>query len=313
MAYLVPRRHRGPGGVAGLDVALVATALRSTSAGTIDTSPLTSASADPSLSSASAGSATAAGKPSPTTGAPSASAPLQMMLAALDHTHALRVGAGSCSAGGATLATTVDGGKTWAKGEAKLRRIVRVRPTGNRAAFIIGADASCAAELRNTSDAGTTWTPAGSVALAWYRDPRSTGVVRAPGSLTSRPWGTSVVLDLAVLTTRTARVLCADGLLRSTTDSGSRWVTAGRADGAVALAVPAAKPADTYVARLGAPGCAGVQILRVRPQVVVSCVPGSVPWEPGQIAISLIDGGGWLAIGNATMRSADNLATWRTS
>ena len=298
-------------GLLALDVLLVATALRSTSAGAIDTSPLSSESVDPSLSPTSTGSVAPAAKPSPAPGAPSA--PLQVMLVALDNRHAWRGGAGSCSAGGATLATTVDGGKTWATSDAKLSRIVRVRPTGNRAAFIIGAEASCAAQLRNTSDAGTTWTPAGSVAQAWYRDPRSPRVVRAPGSLTSQPCGKSVVLDLAVLTSGSARVLCADGLLRTTTNSGSRWVTAGQVDGAVALAVPAVRQADTYVARLGAPGCAGVQILRVRPQDVISCVRASVPREPGQIAISLIDGGGWLAIGNATLRSADNLATWRTS
>ena len=86
-----------------------------------------------------------------------AKAPLQTMLVALDNQRAWRVSAGSCSAGGATLATVVDGAKTWAKRHASLRRIVRLRPADNQLAFIIGADSVCAAELKDTSDGGGTW------------------------------------------------------------------------------------------------------------------------------------------------------------
>jgi hypothetical protein len=235
------------------------------------------------------------------------------MLVALDNQVAWRVGAGSCSAGGATLATTGDGGKTWAKGNANLRRIVRVRPTDNRAAFIIGADAPCAAELKNTSNGGGNWSPSGSVVPAWFRDPKNPLVVWGPGSVTSQPCGPRVVLDLAVLTGGSAQVLCADGLVRSTTVNGSVWTDVGKVDGAVALAVATVNPALTYVARLGAPDCPGVQIWRVGQKTATSCVQASIPKDAGQIAISVIKGGGWLAVGTTTMRSIDDLVTWRTS
>jgi len=81
----------------------------------------------------------------------------------------------------------------------------------------------------------------------------------------------------------------------------------------VALAVPTLRQSETYVARLGAPACAGVQILRVRQQVVAACVRASLPRVQGQVAMSLIAGGGWLAIGSTTLRSTDDLATWRQS
>jgi len=301
-------------GLLVLDVTLVATALRSTSTSDIDTSPLSSAAAstEPTSTRATSAATTTPGSPR-TPSVVAAGAPLLTMLVALDNQHAWRVSTGSCSAGGAKLATTVDGGRTWSKGSAKLRRIVRVRLESSQKAFVIGADASCAATIKNTSDAGSTWTPGGSVALAWYRDPGNPLVVRAPGSARFQPCGERAVLDLAVLAAGSARVLCADGRVRSTTDNGSTWTSIGNVDGAVALAVPTLRQSETYVARLGAPACAGVQILRVRQQVVAACVRASLPRVQGQVAMSLIAGGGWLAIGSTTLRSTDDLATWRQS
>lgn len=295
-----------------LDIALVGTALRSTHSAEIDTSPV-------SPSSAPGGSAESPGSPSSSPGSPSstgsvtvAKAPLQTMIMALDAQRAWRVVAGSCSGGGAALATTADGGKTWTKGSTTLRRIVRLRPSDNRTAFVIGANVTCAAELRDTIDGGGTWTSAGT-AGAWFRDPKMSTVVRAPRASASQPCGKGAVLDLAVLATASARVLCADGLVRSTANNGVLWTDVARVDGAVALAVPTVRSAESYVARLGAPDCAGVQILRVQPRVATSCVETSIPLVPGQIAMSLIEGGGWLAVGTTTMRSTDNLLTWAVS
>ena len=298
-------------GLVALDVALVAVALRSTHASGIDTSPVSGASV--SIAPSSISTATAPMSPSSTASVAVVKAPLQRMLVALDSQRAWRVVAGSCSAGGATLATTADGGRTWVKRDAKLHRIVRLRPTDVQAAFVIGANSNCAAELKDTSDGGGTWTSAGDVKAAWFKDPKDPRVVHAPGPATSRPCGRRAVLDLSVLATESARVLCADGLVRSTTNDGSVWIDVGTVDGAVALAVPAVNPAETYVARLGAPDCAGVQIQQVNPRLATSCIPASLPKGPGQVALSLIKGGAWLAVGNTTILSTDGLVTWRVA
>jgi hypothetical protein len=287
-----------------LDIPLVGMALRSTHTSGIDTSPVSSAPA-------SVDSTTAPASPSPTASLIAAKAPLQIMLVALDNQQAWRASAGSCSAGGASMATTVDGGKTWAKRNANLSRIVRVQPSDIRAAFVIGANSSCAAELKDTSDGGGSWIGGGYVGAAWFRDPSNPMVVRAPGPSSSQPCSSHAVLDLAVLKGGSARVLCADGLVRSTTDNGAVWSDVDTVDGAVALAVSTVNPAETYVARLGAQNCAGVQILRVRQLVVTACVKVTIPKDPGQIAMSLVKGGGWLAVGSRTMRSTDDLVTWR--
>jgi len=297
-----------------LDVVLVGMALR-----TNDT-PVTS-------TSTSAGSAGASVSPSPVssvaqssaatgtaTTAPAATvAPLQTLLVAIDTKRAWRITVGSCATGGAKVATTTDGGTTWTDAKAPLRTIVRVRPTDGQTAFVIGADSSCAAQLSSTSDGGRTWAANSAVGSAWFRDLKNPKAVRAPGPSTSEPCGQHDVLDLAVLSVGSARVLCANGLIRSTSDTGSSWTDSGRAVGAVALAVLAATPAQTYVAILGAPGCAGVEVRRVDQSAPTSCIATALPNAPGQIALSLVEGGGWLTVGDTTMRSTNKQVTWSVS
>jgi hypothetical protein len=188
-----------------------------------------------------------------------------------------------------------------------------VRPTDSKVAFVIGADSSCSAELKSTSDGGGTWASNSAVGSAWFRDLGNPKAVRAPGPSTSQPCGQHAVLDLAVVSVSSARVLCADGRVRSTTDTGSSWTDSGKVTGAVALAVLPTPPEQTYVARLNVPGCAGIEILRVDQSVASSCITTAVPKDAGQIALSLVDGGGWLAVGKETMRSTDGLATWHLS
>ena len=299
-------------GLVALDVVLVGLALRSNHSSGIDTSPVTSANPSPSTSSPSVTSSPAE-TVTATTAPATPAAPLRTVLVALDNQSAWRISVGSCAAGGATLATTTDGGKTWADAKAPLRTIVPVRPTDSKAAFVIGADSNCAAGIRSTTNGGGTWGSAGDVRGAWFRDPKNTKTVGAPGPSTSQPCGERAVLDLAVISTSSARVLCADGLVRSTTNAASSWTDSGTVTGAVALAVLPANPAQSYVARLGAPNCAGVQILRVGQSTGTACVQTALPKDPGQIALSLVNGGGWLAVANTTMRSTDALVTWSVS
>ena len=306
-------------GLVALNVVLVGWALRSN-----DTTPESSLSAPLDSTAASAGpsstpsvtpstTATATGTATTTTTTTAPAAPLQTILVALDNQRAWRIRVGSCADGGAKAATTTDGGTTWADAKAPLGTIVRVRPTDGQSAFVIGADTSCAAEFKSTTDGGATWGSDSAVGGAWFRDPKNPKVVRAPGASTSQPCAELAVLDLAVVSQSTARVLCADGLVRSTTNTGSSWTDSGEVTGAVALAATSADPAKAYVARLDVPDCAGIQVQRVDQSVATSCIQTAVPRDPGQIALSLVKGGGWLAVGDMTMRSTDGLVTWTAS
>jgi len=241
-----------------------------------------------------------------------ASAPVLITLVALDSQRAWRVDGGSCSTGGAILETTANGGRTWLEGNPHVRGVVRVVSDERRVWFVGGLTSRCVAELRITGDGGL-WERLDYEKRAWFRDSENPQAVWAPGPSASLPCGKRAVLDLAVLPPASARVLCDDGVVRSTTNTGSSWTDSGRAPGAVALAVGSANPAQTFVARVGIPRCAGVQILRVGQSSATSCVPTTVPEEPGHIALSVFKGGGWLAVGDKTMRSTDELVTWSTS
>jgi hypothetical protein len=303
-------------GLMALDVVLVGIALGSANTSGVDTSPLGRPSGRASSpKDLAAGpvvpSATPSGAPSTT---PALVAPLRIILVAVDNQRAWRANTGSCSTGGASLDTTADGGKTWVEGKAPpLRTVVRVQPADGRTAFVVGADSRCSARLTETSDAAGTWGAAGNVVGVWFRDPKNPRIVGTPGPATSQPCGTREVLDLAAVSAGSARVLCADGVVRSSRDTGASWTVSGTATGGVAIAVPAASPGQTYVARLHARGCPGIQILQVGERLATSCIRSSLPRTPGQIALSLVAGGGWVAVGDTTMRSTDDLVTWSVS
>ena len=304
-------------GLVALDVVLVGLALRPSHPSVKDTSPLSSASASVDSGDATASPSSTPSGTSSTTATVAVTtgpaAPLQTMLVAIDNQRAWRVRVGSCAAGGAKLVVTTDGGKTWADAKAPLRTIVRVRPTDGQAAFVIGADSSCAAEFKSTTNGGGTWGSGSAVGLAWFRDPKNPMAVKAP-------W----LVHLAAL-----RHACCpgpgcplgrhgSGAVRRRSapfDDGHRFVVdrlgQGHRSGGPGRAV--GQPGQTYVARLNAPDCEGVQILRVDKSVATSCIKTSVPKDPGQVALSLVDGGGWLAVGDTTMRSTDALVTWSVS
>ncbi len=118
------------------------------------------------------------------------------------------------------------------------------------------------------------------------------------------------MLDLAVISFSRARALCDGGLVVSTSDTGATWSSAGRVAGAVALAVPASSPSQTFVAAVGTSSCAGVTVRQLGTKETPSCARAGDLGRPGQVALSVVQGGGWLAVGSQTLRSTDSLATW---
>ncbi len=307
------RRLATPGLIAFvvLDIVLVGLALRSTSTPPPATGAVaTTSSASDTGSPSPTPSASATGSPTASATRPAAPEPLTTLIVGLSKAVAWRAEVGSCAKGGSSLAVTTDGGSTWASAGAPFPRIVRVRPDSSQSAFAVGGDSGCHAVFASTSNQGDGWSSGGPLDRAWYRDPAKPAVVHAPGPATSTPCGRRDVLDLAVISYSGARALCDGGLVVSTSDTGATWSDAGRVAGAVALAIQASSPSQTFVAAVGTSSCAGVTIRRLGKKATLSCARSSDLALPGQVALSVVNGGGWLAVGARTLRSTDSLATW---
>ena len=245
---------------------------------------------------------------------PAAGDAARVVVVGVDARHAWRFSRGSCSGVRSTLERTSDGGSTWQATSSPFATITRLKSTDAVSAFAVGANRSCKPRLRSTGDAGTSWGSSGSVAQTWYVDPKDPSAVGAPGAGTSHPCADGArVVDLAVIDAGSARALCADGSVHDTSSAGSSWERTGRLKGALAMAVPADQPGQTYVARAGGKDCAGVEVVRLGASAAsASCAApkgGAVDLPSAGVSLSLTSDGAWLAVGRRVLRSAD-LTTW---
>lgn len=209
---------------------------------------------------------------------------------------------------------TSDGGKTWTGRGVPAQVVMRVRPSSATGASIVSAGRDCQPGVRSTADGGATWSQATEVGATWFRDAKDAQVVHSLGARSGHPCDASPVLDLAPLTASGARVLCGDGSVRASDDSGASWKPVGVVPGALGLDSCFEKGAGTaYVLRI-AGGCAGLQVVRVGQTAaaaqVLGCVEVSGPMEPGTIALSVTGSDGWVGVGERTWRSQDSLRTW---
>ena len=301
-------------GTAGLalllvvDVVLVGTALRTTR------EPVTGGGGPVVATPAGAGDGAGAPGGSPTTSSsPRAEVvPLVVGLTVVNQTTAVRFATGTCADGGATMALTTDGGRSWKARTAPFEVLTRVRVRTNGSAFAVGADsgARCAARIRQAdSYSGSFGTPR-AVQDAWFRDPRSAGSIGLPTGHLGRPCGGDAVVDLSVVDAG-ALVLCADGRVLSSA-TGDRWKTRAMLDGA--LAVAQTNGGRVLVAAPHVGGCAGMAVVdAATPDTVLGCAAlDTAKVEPGTVALAVTSDGGWLAVGDHTYRSDKAYATWKS-
>jgi hypothetical protein len=314
-----------------VDVALIAIAYRGVSGdqaqrGTASSasttpSPDTTASSTPATTATTTASSTpattattTATAPPPATNSPGTgeTRPLSQVVVAVNGDTAWRITVGACPAGGAAIASSGDGGKTWRTHISPSPVLVRVQPTDASKAFVVGATKDCAMEVWSTGDAGATWAPSTGVGNAWARDAADATKVRA-GTRRVAPCGSPSVLDLVRTSARAAEALCADGELKESADEGATWTSVGRLQGAMALDNRLENGAVTAYLVGRSAGCAGLSLTSVRSgaPTTLGCVDlGGLPVAEGSVSISVAGNDGWLLVGDATWRSRDGLRTW---
>ena len=153
-----------------------------------------------------------------------------------------RVMAGSCSAAGGPklelsenrgrsfhqiLVPQIDDGSGVSAASPKVRAIVFAEATSPLKLTVGAADAECAVHPYETTDGGVTWTKKPGTVKEWYVDPKTGGVVAPAGPRDAGCAGAGIV-SLAPVTKSTAKVFCADGAIRATSDRGATWADAGQ-------------------------------------------------------------------------------------
>lgn len=291
-----------------LDIGLVAWALWPSPA-TSPTQPTTVAVTPTGPSTADSASATAA--PTPPVSADSL-APLVRFVAAVDPTTAWLVDGGECGQPG-RLHVTLDGGAEWAT-ESAQGSITRLRPSDASAAFVVGGDADCTDRVWYTRDRGASWSSPQEASNAWGRSSKDSRLVLRPGGEPVRPCEVAEVLDLVGLSSRDGAVLCSDGAIRVTSDSGDSWTMATSRQGLLAISLTSGGEG----AAVGmADDCQGLAVFEVGSGGITesACVERA-SHIPGQVAISVAEGAVWLVAGDGIYRAPDlqapfeRVSTW---
>ncbi|MHA3837592.1 hypothetical protein ACXR8F_17880 [Terrabacter sp. AAH1] len=253
----------------------------------------------------------------PTTPASEPSAgvvPVARLVSALDATTAWRATVGSCTAGGARVEVSTDGGATWTRLRSPARAVARVQPMSRTEAFVIGAGAECTPRQYATKDGGETWGPSTVVRGGWARRLDGPTRVLAPRAARATPCGQATVVDLSRTSATQAEALCAGGSVVATKDGGLTWTDAGSAPGAVALGtrLSAGGAPSTYAVRVVA-RCRGLQVVRVSADqgaAPIGCV-GAEAVAPGQVGLSVTAAAGWIVAGDQTWVSSRDLTSWK--
>lgn len=228
------------------------------------------------------------------------------LLALSDGGTVVRAAPGACPATApATIQASTDGGRSWVTARTDAAQVLALGSAGGGGLWAVGADSACRPIELTSTDDGRSWqrSPAGA---HWSLSPdREATQVVGPGFVTDVG---CVPRSLAAVGAAHAMVACADGRIRSTGDSGARWVAAPHVGGAVAAAM-----VDRAVgyALAAAPGCP-VQVLVTRDGgaswTPAACVPGTGPQAISAAGSRIV-----VQAGRALWLSADAGRTWSSA
>ncbi|PZE90451.1 hypothetical protein [Curtobacterium sp. MCBD17_008] len=280
-----------------VDIALVTLALGRTAPNAGDPAgPIPTFSSSPDSSASPTASADAA----------DAAAVTRRFLTAVDGQEAWRATGTTCGGPAPTLEHTVDGGATWvpvALGP-DVSTLMAIRASSTDLTILAGVGEDCATTVRTSADDGVTWT-AGSPGAAGAGI-STAGIVLATGVVES-PCGRP---KKAYQGQQTSVVIC-EGKVEWRSGTGE-WVEVP-VDGVRAMA----DNDDEYLlARVGAEGCAGVEIaslnaIGVTPDTAtpaIGCAADAATIGP--IGLDRAGDDIWLWAGDAVSVSADGGATW---
>ena len=117
----------------------------------------------------------------------------------------------------------VDDGSGISASSPAVRAIAWARATSPTTIEVAAADNTCNVHMYSTTDSGLSWKQSDNVDV-WYKDPLTEGVVSPLGPVDA---GCDGVVSVMPITKKTAKVACADGAFRATSDAGVTWNDSG--------------------------------------------------------------------------------------
>ena len=130
---------------------------------------------------------------------------------------------------------------------------------------VTGADEKCDVHHYATDDGGRTWTQEKRAVEEWYIDPQTGGVVSPTGPTDP---GCKNVAVLAPVSDTAAKVFCAGGSVRSTSDGGALWTEVGQLEDVAGAVFTSAL---IGYAEVSGPGC---------DSRIQATIDGGVTWVP---------------------------------
>jgi hypothetical protein len=236
------------------------------------------------------------------------------LLVATSATEAWRATVGDCQTQG-RLERSEDGGKSWKQAvKATLGPIVRlgVEPNGNLYTLGGGGE-DCSIHYISYSTSGAIAAQTDNPQGLWSRDPKNPDEIHGPGSARATPCKRQHIVGLASLSTTEAILVCTEGSVMVTSDSGRSWKEADQLPGTMAVGAGGSR---FWVAGKGK-GCDGIAVRSFSLTAGKlsrgdSLCAGDLPLTPGRIAIDVNDKTIWLWADKKVQVSTDGGRTWKS-
>jgi hypothetical protein len=179
---------------------------------------------------------TATASPTPAASEQADVVPAKRLIVAASPLAAWRATVGDCKKAG-TLEQSTDGGDTWNPVvEPGLAPIIRLGIEDSGDLYVVGGTGkNCSARYASYSTDGSMVAQTNNPQEVWFQDPADPNQVRGPDRAKATPCEDKDVVGIATLNPAEALIVCSNGAIMVTSDSGESWEQADKLAGAMAV------------------------------------------------------------------------------
>jgi photosystem II stability/assembly factor-like uncharacterized protein len=218
----------------------------------------------------------------------------------------LRASQGSCAGGtdAAQVAVSDDDGKSFDPTRVPgLTEVLGIRAASATDLTVIGLGSGCKVSRFSSTDGGGSWTRAAGGGSTWHLDPAAdSDTVASPAGSRTAP---CAPVALSTLQESLVRLLCDDGKVLGTDDSGDTWVTLGSLPGAVDIRFTSAGVGVALAKQEGCPAAVMQSVDGGARWTRLGCLPGAEPRAIGSMGSTIA-----AQVGDQLYVSSDGGKSW---